>query len=285
MIATVLENTVRVVEIDLAQIDDYPMLLEDIYDDRIDVLMIRQAFCPKELEAAGMAAQQESCLQWLRPNPAEMVGENIQVLGVSLTPSGKTPMGPSLDVYLTENQAYRQVSDRLFNPEFNPQQEIDRVLGQLAKGRRVTTPMTEAGQSYAPYTVRSLYDGQGIGVHHDYHFGLAAYKTLAATADTTTLLSFITPLAVPISGGDLVVYALTLGNPNKPMLPNGRWDPGAIEQQYHTVYLQPEIGDLVIFASGRCLHQVTPVVGATPRITLGGFLSFDRSREEVLYWS
>jgi 2OG-Fe(II) oxygenase superfamily len=285
MSATVLENTVRVVEITRNQIDDYPTLLEDIYDDRTDVLMIRQAFCSKPLQMAGMNAQQGACLQWLRPNPAEMVGEDIQVLGVSLTPSGKTPVGPSLDVYLSENQAYRQVTDRLFNPEFNPQREIDRVLGQLAHGKPVTTPMTEDGQSYAPYTVRSLDDGQGIGVHHDYHFALSAYKTLAAAADTTTLLSFITPLAVPISGGDLVVYALTLANPNKPMRPNGRWDPGAIEQQYHTVYLQPEIGDLVIFASGRCLHQVTPVVGVVPRITLGGFLAFDRRREKVLYWS
>jgi hypothetical protein len=42
---------------------------------------------------------------------------------------------------------------------------------------------------------------------------------------------------------------------------------------------------MFVFASGRCLHRVAPVVGPTARITMGGFLALDKSHARVLFWS
>ena len=156
----------------------------------------------------------------------------------------------------------------------------------MAGGKPALTP-PEAGprEAFAPYTLRLLREGHGIGVHHDHHFSLKIYEALRADADDSRVLSFITPLSLPIAGGELIVYGLTLDNPDKPALPNGRWDHLAIERRFDCAVLTPAVGDLVIFASGRCLHRVAPVVGDRPRVTLGGFLALVRYRDRVLYWS
>ncbi|ESA38703.1 hypothetical protein N836_30770 [Leptolyngbya sp. Heron Island J] len=169
MIATeFLKRMVRVIEIDFAQIEDFPMALEDLYLDQIDVLLVRRAFCPKRSRLADSRAESGAVdLEWLQTNSSEIDGENIRVLGVSLTPSGKSPTGQSLDTYLDKNRLYREMIDRLFDPSFNPQHEIERVLGKISGGRPVEIPCSIDGRSYIPYTVRSLHHGQGIGIHHD----------------------------------------------------------------------------------------------------------------------
>lgn len=280
------KRTVRVVEVDADRLTGCPSGIEDIYTDQYDVLLIRRAFERDILESIGKIINGGKLdLDWIHPNPPEMEGENIQVLGMPLTPTGKTPMGPELNSYLDANDQYRNMIDKLCGEQFQPQQAIETILSKISGGRRVEVPGTGNQRDYATYTVRLLHDGQGIGVHHDNHFSLPVYAELAAQASTETALSFITPLSVPQTGGELVVYALTLDNPDKPMLPNGRWDPVKVAERYHHVELAPEIGDLVVFASGRLLHQVTPVVGPVPRITMGGFLSFDRDWKKVWYWS
>ena len=46
-----------------------------------------------------------------------------------------------------------------------------------------------------------------------------------------------------------------------------------------------EAGDVFLLASGRCLHRIAPIEGDRARVTLGGFLAFDKTRTRVLYWS
>jgi hypothetical protein len=281
------QERVRIVDVEASRLGDHANAIEEMYDDELDVILIRDAFDRATLAALGdQVARADSGLDWVRPNPPEMEGEDIRVLGLPLTPSGKTPSGPTLDAYLDSATSYRSAVDRLFDAAgFDPRRQFEKVLGALSGGRPVGPPQTGDGRAYAPYTVRLLRDGQGIGVHHDYHFDLPACKELAAGLDTRMSLSFFAPLGVPEAGGELYVYALTLENPDKPSRADGRWDADVIGERFHHLRLTPRVGDLIVFASGRCLHQVTPVVGPAPRITLGGFLAFDRERTRAEYWS
>jgi len=282
---TILEPSVRIVDLDAAELAG-SNAIEAMYDDELDVVLLRNVFPREPLAEVGRRlAAGEGGLDWLRPNPAELEGEDIWVLGIPLTPSGTAPRGPAIGDYLDSADAYRAPVESLFGAGFAPRAAFEGALGRIAGGRPVELPRRADGRAYAPYTVRLLAEGQGIGVHHDYHFGLPAYAELTAGLDKATSLSFFAPLAVPQAGGELFVYALTLANPDKPELPNGRWDPDAIAGRYHHLELIPQVGDLIVFASGRCLHRVAPTVGATPRITMGGFLAFDGARGRVLYWS
>ena len=280
------ERTVRLLEITREELFEGRDLIGEMYNDDLDVVLIRGAFDRDALQAVGTVVSSEGfSSEWRHPNPPEMMGEDIKVLGVPLTPSGSRPAGPDEDDYFISNPPLRSNIDDLFGSSFDANASFKEVLSQLAAGKPSLTPRDPIGKPFAPYTMRQLSDGEGIAVHHDYHFGLRIYNWLCQLADTSLALSYFTPVSTSKEGGALVVYALTLANPNKPMLENGRWDAEKIREQFDYVTLHPEVGDLVVFASGRCLHQVTQIVGETPRTTLGGFLALDGAHERVLFWS
>ena len=47
--------------------------------------------------------------------------------------------------------------------------------------------------------------------------------------------------------------------------------------------LVPE--DMFIFDGGRCFHRVSKVVGERPRYTIGGFLGFSQTHDQLYCWS
>ncbi len=282
----VVERTVRVLELTREELASDRNLIEEMYNDDLDVVLISGAFDRTALGAVGdIVCSEGFTSEWRHPNPPEMKGEDIKVLGVPLTPNGNRPGGPELDDYFISNPPLRSSIDELFGPAFDARAAFTEVLSALAAGKPAVTPRDAINKPFTPYTMRQLSDGEGIAVHHDYHFNLLVYDWLCQIADTSLALSFFTPVSTSKEGGALIVYALTLGNPNKPMLESGRWDAEKIKEQFDYVTLRPEVGDLVVFASGRCLHQVTTIVGESPRTTLGGFLAFDADREKVLFWS
>ena len=69
-------------------------------------------------------------------------------------------------------------------------------------------------------------------------------------------------------------------------MPNGyQWDLPAIEQRYHSQSFTLETGDLILLASGRCLHRVNMISGPRARVTMGGFLALDKDGKRVFFWS
>ncbi|HLH31348.1 MAG TPA: hypothetical protein VKY31_09110, partial [Terriglobia bacterium] len=165
------------------------------------------------------------------------------------------------------------------------EQELVSLLGELSGNRKVGIVRSPDGRSYAPYTLRLLKEGKQISVHHDYHYPLALYRDLSQILDTKTLVSFFLTLQRPEQGGGLIVYALNSDDPQQPQLPNGWWDVRAMEERYGQMRFDLFPGDFVLLASGRRFHRVEMVAGKTSRITLGGFLAFDKTREQVLFWS
>ena len=130
-----------------------------------------------------------------------------------------------------------------------------------------------------------LPEDQRIIVHNDfYHYKLPVYREVVDQLDTSTCLSFLVLLQAPEAGGEVVMHALTAADPT-PRLPGGLPDGDTIRARYRAEHLKMAAGDLLLFAAGRLYHHVSPVVGATPRITLGGFLTLDRDHARVTYWN
>jgi len=262
--------------------------IDDLYNDLLDVIIVRRAFAPEPLAAAGAKLDRDDVSPgWARPNE-KMPVEDIQLLGTDTpaTPTYAAPRGASIDAYLESAARHQADADGVFQPDFDATREFQKVLGQCAGGRPVAIATNADGRAFVPYTIRRLVDGQQIGIHHDYHYPLALYKDLAPQLDTTTLVSFVVTLGAPQAGGELFVYAAGPNTPDVPKLPNGfQYDLDAIEKRYHFAKFVMEVGDLFLLASGRCLHRVGKIGGPRARVTMGGFLALDKARERVLFWS
>jgi hypothetical protein len=247
--------------------------IDDLYNDLLDVIVVRRAFAPEPLAAVGAKLDRDDVSPgWARPNE-KMPVEDIQLLGTDTpaTPTYSAPRGASIDAYLESAARHRADADGVFQPGFDATREFQKVLGQCAGGRPVAIATNSDGRAFVPYTIRRLVDGKQIGIHHDYHYPLALYKDLAPQLDTTTLVSFVVTLGAPQAGGELFVYAAGPNTPDVPKLPNGfQYDLDAIEQRYHFAKFVMEVGDLFLLASGRCLHRVGKIGGPRARVTMGG---------------
>ena len=258
--------------------------IEELYDARLDVLVERGAVSGAPLSAVASAIESgEQQPAWARPN-AVMPPEDIQVLGTAATPTYSTPQGPTLDAYLQTADWYDE--SPLFGSAFDPTSAITAALARHGGGRPVEVLHATNGRRFAPFTVRRLGEGKGIGLHHDLHTSLAMFRDLAPQLDTSTLISYVVTLQGPESGGELCVYDVSPDTPNPPKLPNGyQWDLPAVESRFGSVRVKTGAGDLFLFASARCLHRVSPVEGPKARFTMGGFLALSKDRSRVLYWS
>jgi hypothetical protein len=275
---------IRSVDLDASDLSAVRDGIVDLYEERLDVIMIRGAFARASLESVGAELDRDDRDPgWANPN-APMPPEDIQVIGTAATPTYSTPQGPTVDAYAEGAQKVRSSATSLF--AFDPAEQFRRVIAKLAGGRPVDVPPLAPGKQFSPFTVRRLIEGKGIGLHHDYHYPLPVYSDLAPTLDTLTLVSFVVALRKPVAGGELIVYPVPRDLPDAPKQPNGwAWDLPALEQRFPSSRFVTDVGDMFVFASGRCLHRVAPVVGPTARITMGGFLALDKSRTRVLFWS
>jgi hypothetical protein len=282
------QRRVRSAEIAAADAAEMSNAIEEMYNDRLDVLVVRGAFDRRPLTAAAERLDRnDTDPGWARPNQ-QMPVEDIQLLGTDTpaTPTFRDPRGASLETYLESAARHKATAAHIFDERFDPIQEITHALSLFAGGRPVATATAGDGRPFVPFTVRRLVDGKQIGLHHDYHYTLPLYSELAPRLDTTTLVSYVATLQRPEAGGDLYVYGVTPDTPNPPKLPNGfSWDLAAVERDFDSARFTVDAGDLFLLASGRCLHRVDRIAGPRARVTMGGFLALTQGRDRVLYWS
>lgn len=262
--------------------------IEDLYDDTIDVIVVRRAFDADLLARVGDRLDSDSLdFGWSRPNE-RMPIEDLQLLGTDTpaTPTYRAPRGESLDAYLSSATTHALETGAVFEAGFDAASEVPKALSRFSGARPVAVAQASDGRSYVPFTIRRLPEGKQIGIHHDYHYGLELYRELSKQVDTGTLISYVATLRAPEAGGELVVYGATFDAADLPRLSNGySYDLAAIEERYDAAVLVMNPGDLFLLASGRCLHRVGRVLGSRSRITMGGFLALEAGRERVLYWS
>jgi hypothetical protein len=258
-----------------------------MYEDRLDVLLIRKALPAAPLADAGERLDRDgNDPGWARPNE-KMPVEDIQILGTDTpaTPTYREPGGASIEAYLESADRHQRVSRDVFSG-FDARGAIEAALARVAGGRPVELSRASDGRAYVPFTVRRLVDGKQIGLHHDNHYPLPLYDDLRPRVDTRTLVSYVATLRRPQRGGELCVYAVTPDTPDPPKMPNGfSWDLAAVEQRFDSATFATDVGDLFLLASGRCLHRIAPIAGPRARVTMGGFLALSRERDRIFYWS
>jgi hapalindole-type alkaloid chlorinase len=192
---------------------------------------------------------------------------------------------PDLRAYFEEAPALRNLSAAGIDFE----SRLVELFQSLASGLPVELPKGPGGGPYAPMTIRVLGDGGGIDLHCENEtVRFAPMQHLAKILDLTRQVSFYTPLAIPDSGGQLLVYPLRYQDgPGKTIGAMERSGPALSRAlaPFEPLAVDPKPGDVLIFDSGRHFHRVTAAKGARLRWTMGGFLARSKNGKAIHYWS
>ncbi len=205
--------------------------IEDIYNDKLDAIVLRQAFPAGACADALQRISNDTELPWLRPNRTGPSAD-IRVLGVAATASFETPGGPAVDAYFDNVDRYERVTKDLFGTDFDLSRYLEQLLGRVGGTRPVERLINIDGRPFAACTLRSLPEGQCIILHNDHgHVDLPMYADVVSDLDTGITLSFFAVLQAPESGGRLVIHGVTDTDP-VPRLANGYPDSEAIRRRY-----------------------------------------------------
>lgn len=259
--------------------------LQPLFDGDTTGVVVRRALSPAA--ADGLAAQIGATSEdpaWDRPNEG-MAGGEIRVVGAAATPTFRTPGGPTLQTYLRHAAEHDSRTARILGRDGDPWPAIRPTLTALAGGRAATRPVGASGTPWPPFNVRRLDPGQQIYAHHDAHYRLPIYDDLDGQLARTALLSWFVPLAMPDSGGALIVYGARGDDAELPYLPTRFLDHEALDRDFDLLEVALRPGDLVVFDSGRHVHRVSQVQGPRPRLTIGGFVGAYAGGSRIACWS
>ena len=260
-------------EVPFDRLGALPGALDLIRDRVIDGVVVPDFYSAAEAEAvtARFWAEADDI-----PNNAPF-GKPPQVFCRPLTTT------EDADEYLRMAPVARAFVDRIFAGLAPFEPRLEAALGALAR-RPVRIPKAVDGRDYCPATLRTLPTGHGFAPHFGNAFLFAeTCAHLRSLMRCEMHLSYFTPLALPPSGGELVLYPIEWADAE-----DGKVDGVPVEfaplfSEGRTISLKP--GDLIVFDGSRILHAITPVAPGPVRVTLGGFLGFTADDTGIVYWS
>ena len=114
MHATV-DRVVRAADVDVADAGRLSTAIDQVYDDQLDVIVVRRALDPARLAAVGDAFDRDDAsVAWARPN-AKIPIEDIHVLGADIpaTPTYAAPTGASLECSRASSRWQTRISSAM----------------------------------------------------------------------------------------------------------------------------------------------------------------------------
>lgn len=261
-------------EVDLADIESLPDAIEQIYDGSLDGLTIRGVFTEEEVTTG---------VQRARGHADEFRDHGEQIMfGTALVGADD-----AREAYFAGAPIINDRIDTLFDVDFVGR--VAGVLSTLGGGRPAVIPEEEGRGSYVPATLRFLPPGRGVMHAHtanEFCNAWDAYAHLREIARMWNSLSYFVVGQAPESGGELTLYDLMWDDtPDDVRALAMSQERDDLLARFDTSPIRLSAGDMILFTGGRIWHRVTPVDGATERVTIGGFVALSQDEERVLFWS
>lgn len=244
---------------------NYPDGINQIYQGKIDGMLLKEVFSQAEmLEVKSRLERESDELETVRYGTT---------LGCVLMAAGSDK-----ERYFQGADSFRDKLKTLFNTSFEAR--VEAVLSQMSGGRKVEVARENDERIYTPATVRFVYPNRGGMVPHKNNDFLpnSYYDHLQQIARMVDALSYFIIINKPESGGDLVLYDL-------PTEESMTLTKDLDLEKYPKRYITSDIGDMILFHGGNIVHQITDVIGQKVRITIGGFLAMSKDEQKFLYWS
>lgn len=299
------QGTFRLLDIHVSEVENYPGALQDMmFNRRYEGMIIREVFPKDVMEqvAAGI----------------EKYGSDFDSIFVSEEKTGVAhEKGPNfygwvlaalkkpkdIEEYFAHEPVLRQIYRTLFPANQDYYERMESVFRALAGGKPVKTPTGLEGQNYCASNLRMIPVGHELRLHVGNDFiKMPQASYLNNLFDLTDQLSFFIPIVTAEAGGKLKIYSLELNEEMDKQRREGFAKMADLSDaelydayssvlaelpldQYESLDLSPDAGDMLLFDGGRYFHQVTRVEGRRTRITTGGFLNFSHEHDTVYYWT
>lgn len=149
----------------------------------------------------------------------------------------------------------------------------------------------EDGVKYYGHSIRNFNsNGKGIFNHADLitHQKKKHIKPLLEKLDTETILSFFVLINKPQKGGELKIYDdyyFNLPLELKTIFDKNYKKIDKYIDKLPSYNVQLNEGDLILFNAGQQWHKVEPIGGKRNRVTIGGFVGYNKKKTEIIFWS
>ncbi|MCB1025376.1 MAG: 2OG-Fe(II) oxygenase [Acidobacteria bacterium] len=272
--------------IEMGDFQGFENALEDIYQRRIDGLIIKNALSPG---AIG------ELIEFVDSRENDLVDEHLIEEKRGFTYPVSFSKAPA-DIEERKKYFLKNEIDREFiNNNISIENVIVETFKKLSGGRSVEVPKGRDGiGTFSGFTFRKLVPEFGnLPIHcgNVFHQNFAEfYSHLDSLCKVKNQLSYFYTLQ-SAEGGELILFDIEWkdGQQMDGIKHVFDIDGSSIDSTegmgLKRMSIPTEEGDLLLFAGGEIWHSVNKVSGSRDRITIGGFLAFSNDDKKILFWS
>ncbi len=262
----------------------YPRPLDALASSEVPAFIIRRAFDPKQCTALIRRFYDRGLLYDPRKLPQDHHKGRVDI--------GTSSAGIGDPKRFFENTAQvHKLFETLFEGYANPIKVIYDTISVLAPDKRVMTAHESDGRLFGPAIFRCYYEDRGHGPHFDSTRKdrlQDSPRGRSAVGRFETQFSAVTCFqnAGRFEGddaGQAFIYREQWSPDLKPDW-NKTYREEASKRGIERVHLDLDQGDMYVFCTEH-IHEVPPVRGDTPRITLAAFFGSSGDNDEIFVWS
>lgn len=279
-------------EISVAEIATYPNGLDDLLNRRIDGFLIRNVLSQEEV-----ATLLQNFARISQDRLSSMPEGGIFPPVFAQVAQWKNTTRETYEKYFADCLQYKHDFEKDFGVNFEA--KMNAIFTAMSGDREVMVPAGYDGNgSYAFATIRSLNNKAGnISIHCGNYFQTAFskfYEHLTETTNVIDQLSYFVMLQTAETGGELTLYDIDWQDAqfkedpkenNEIIGVNGNKIDVRDSAGRKKLYVNPQAGDMILFAGGQIWHRVERVRGNRSRITIGGFMGYSHDKKNICYWS
>lgn len=274
--------------LDKTEIEAHPDGLKDIFDRRIDGMIIRNVLSPDEIQEMVQQVRKLKAEKFYKLKDGFHTYPQIFTYMAYIASQSPELLTP----YFKDCKAVRQTFPKDFKIDI--EQRLSSIFQTMGGGRAIKVPIdAEQTGSYMPTTIRCLEPNGGrLNIHtENANISLFAgfFEHLSTIVQVDGHISYFIMLNPAELGGELNLYDIEWKDAQEKVGENlilKRLDGSeqAIDKLRQRK-LTPQAGDMVLFAAGQIWHRVMDIKGAVDRITVGGFLGLSPDEKSIYYWS
>ena len=241
-----------------------------LYMSDLDGIIIKNVFSTKEIETA------KKHIESLSPEFEQtFFGEKLGSSIIEAT--------TDLDKFFQKASDFRLLLNQIFADNF--ENRILNVFNSFHSLKNVKLLERKNNQICIPASIRIFYPNKGgLPAHTDNavfeNYGV--YNHFKEIKKHVDILSYFIVIDKPEKGGELVLYDLLREQTTTSMkkLLNSCQKDNFLDS-FRKQYINPDIGDMVIFNSGRIWHKIADFDGDKNRITVGGILARSQDNQTI----
>ena len=196
-------------------------------------------------------------------------------------------IGPFLMAHATRKQEYfesakkdKKKRQEIFSNETEPTARIFSIFRKLFPEYLISTAK-ESKNEFSPYIIRIHKKGKSIPIHKD---NVKYEGKEYSISKIDQQLSCVLHLQESETGGDVIIYKNQWEKKDEKYRNiDFGYMPNVVSKEYCKIS-NIKKGDLVII-NPNYYHQVTKIMGETPRITLGMFLGIYNKKHKIVAWA